>query len=112
MTVNCLPPRMPNSPVASPRRSRFPMLFPRRISISLALAATFGAVIAITTAALFIALESGRQSTTELARDRSDRIIDTILERTRLHLEPARDQSRFLAKLIADGRFDTSDEPV
>jgi adenylate cyclase len=112
MTVNRLPPRIPDSPAASLRRGGFLTQFPRRISISRALAATFGAVIAITTAALFLALESGQQNTTELVRDRSDRIIEAILERTRLHLEPARDQSRFLAQLIADGALDTSDEAV
>jgi adenylate cyclase len=85
---------------------------PRRISIRLALAITFGVIITVTAAALFLALESGRQNTTALVRDRSERIIDAVLERTRLHLEPARDQSRFLARLIAAGALDPSDEPV
>jgi adenylate cyclase len=83
---------------------------PRRISIRLALAITFGVIITVTAAALFLALESGRQNTAALVRDRSDRIIDAILQRTRMHLEPARDQSRFLARLIADGTLDPSDE--
>lgn len=85
---------------------------PRRISIRLALAATFGVIIAITAAALFLALESGLQNTKDLLRDRSERIIDAVLERTRLHLEPARDQSRFLAQLVADGALDPSDEAI
>jgi class 3 adenylate cyclase len=83
---------------------------PRHVSIRLALAATFGVIIAVTATALILALESGRQNTIDLVRDRSDRIIGTILERTRLHLEPARDQSRFIAGLVADGTLDPRDD--
>ncbi len=61
-------------------------------------------------AALILALESGRQNTIELVRDRSERIIDTIVERTQLHLDPARDQSEFLARLFRDGDIDTQNE--
>jgi adenylate cyclase len=67
--------------------------------------------IAVTAAALFLALESGRQNTARLVRDRSDRIIDAVVERTRLHLEPARDQSRFLARMVADSTLDPANEP-
>ena len=83
---------------------------PRHLSIRLALAATFGVIIAVTATALILALESGRQNTIDLVRDRSDRIIGAILDRTRLHLEPARDQSRFIARLVADGALDPRDE--
>ncbi|WP_072379209.1 adenylate/guanylate cyclase domain-containing protein [Rhizobium tibeticum] len=82
----------------------------RRIPIHIALAATFGLIIAVTAAALILALESGRQNTVGLVRDRSERIMDTIVERTRLHLDPARDQSEFLAKLFLDGDLDPQDE--
>ena len=85
---------------------------PRRFSIRLALAATSGVTIAVTAAALFLALESGRQNTSDLVRDRSDRIIAAIVDRTRLHLDPARDQSCFLARMVADGTLDPSDEPA
>jgi adenylate cyclase len=83
-----------------------------RISIRFALAATFAVIITITATALILALESGRQNTTDLVRDRSDRIIDAIFERTRLHLEPARDQSVFLARLIGEGELDPNNEAV
>ncbi|CCF00988.1 putative adenylate/guanylate cyclase (plasmid) [Sinorhizobium fredii HH103] len=83
---------------------------PRRVSIRAALAVTFGVIIAVTAAALILALESGRQNTFALVRDRSERIIDTIVERTRLHLDPARDQSEFLARLVRDGDLDPQDE--
>ena len=89
-----------------------PTWLPQRFSIRLALAATSGIAIAVTAAALFLALESGRQNTTELVRDRSDRIISAVVDRTRLHLEPARDQSRFLARMVANGTLDPSDEPA
>jgi adenylate cyclase len=109
-------PVLPSAPSPAPERGRGPIglreMLPRRVSIRLALAATFGLIITITAAALFLALESGRQNTTDLVRDRSDRIIEAVLERTRLHLEPARDQSRFLAKMIADGTLDPNNEAV
>lgn len=82
----------------------------RRVSIRVALALTLGVIIAVTAAALILALESGRQNTITLVRDRSERIIDTIVERTRLHLDPARDQSEFLARLFRDGDLDPQDE--
>jgi len=82
----------------------------RRIPIHVALAATFGIIIAVTAVALILALESGRQNTVALVRDRSERIMDTIVERTRLHLDPARDQSEFLARLFLDGEIDPQDE--
>ena len=94
-----------------PRRTA-PGWLPRRLPIRLALAATSGITIAVTATALVLALESGRQNTTELVRDRSDRIIGAVVERTRSHLEPARDQSRFLARMVADGALDPSDEPA
>jgi adenylate cyclase len=85
---------------------------PHRLSIRVALAATSGIAIIVTGAALFLALESDRQNTTELVRDRSDRIISAVVERTRLHLEPARDQSRFLARMVTDGTLDPANEPA
>ena len=83
-----------------------------RVPIRVALALTFGLIIAVTAVALILALESGRQNTIELVRDRSERIIDTIVERTQLHLDPARDQSEFLARLFRDGDIDTQNEPA
>ena len=85
---------------------------PPRLSIRVALAATLGVIIAITAAALVLALESGRENTIALVRDRSERIIDTIVQRTQFHLDPARDQSEFLAKLVRDGDLDPADEPA
>ena len=43
-----------------------------RVPIRVALALTFGVIIAVTAVALILALESGRQNTIELVRDRSD----------------------------------------
>ncbi len=83
---------------------------PRRVPIRVALAFTFGVIIAVIAAALILALESGRQNTIALAGNLSERIIDTIVDRTRFHLDPARDQSEFLAKLFRDGDIDPQDE--
>ena len=55
-------------------------------------------------------LESGRQNTSGLVPDRSDRILTSVVERIRMHLEPARDQSRFLARMVADGMFNPRDD--
>ncbi|WP_457299733.1 hypothetical protein [Phyllobacterium sp. P5_D12] len=81
-----------------------------RVPIRVALAFTFGVIIAVIAAALILALESGRQNTIALARNRSEKIIDTMVDRTRLHLDPARDQSEFLARLFRDGDIDPQDE--
>ena len=83
---------------------------PQRVPIRVALSITFGVIIAVIAAALILALESGRQNTIALAGNRSERIIDTMVDRTRLHLDPARDQSEFLAKLFRDGDIDPQDE--
>ena len=71
---------------------------------------TLGLIIAVTASALIFALERGRQNTAELVHDRSERVIAGIVERVRLHLEPARHQSAFLARLIADGGVDSREE--
>ena len=39
-------------------------------------------------------------------------IIDTIVQRNQFHLDPARDQSEFLARLVRDGDLDPADEPA
>jgi len=91
-------------------RPREPIPLPRRLSIRLALAGISAVAIAVTAAALVLVLESGRQNTSELVRDRSDRILTSVVERIRMHLEPARDQSRFLARMVTDGRFNPRDE--
>jgi adenylate cyclase len=83
---------------------------PRHLSIRLALAVTFGVIITVTAAALVLALESGRENTIALVRDRNERIIDGIVQRIHLHLDPARDQSEFLARLVHDGDLDPRDE--
>ncbi|WP_343074110.1 adenylate/guanylate cyclase domain-containing protein [Microvirga zambiensis] len=67
--------------------------------------------IAVTAAALILVLESGRQNTSALVRNRSERILAAVVERIRMHLEPARDQSRFLAHMVADGTLNPRDEP-
>ena len=82
------------------------------LSIRLALAGISAATIAVTAAALVLVLESGRQNTSGLVRDRSDRILTSVVERIRMHLEPARDQSRFLARMVADGLFNLRDEAI
>jgi len=98
------------STIGSKIRSVLSSWLPRRVSIRLALAATLGITIAITAAALVLALESGRQNTVALVRDRSERIIDGIVQRIQLHLDPARDQSEFLARLVRNGDLDPNDD--
>ena len=89
-------------------RSRGPS--PHGAACPSALAGISAATIAVTAAALFLMLESGRRNTSGLVRDRSDRILASVVERIRMHLEPARDQSYFLARMVADGMFNPGDE--
>jgi adenylate cyclase len=91
---------------------RSPWWRPRYVSIRAALAAMLGVIIAVTAAALILSLESGRQNTIVLVRDRSERVIDTIVQRARLHLDPARDQSEFLARLVRNGDLDPRNESL
>ena len=85
-------------------------IVPRRrwLSIGWALAAGFSIIALAGAAALVVALESGRQSTIELVRDRTERIVSLVIERTQLHLNPVREQADFLARLIANGELDPS----
>ena len=79
-------------------------------SIRWALAAAFGVIALAGAAALVLALQSGRQNTIELVRDRTERIMSRIVERTRLHLDPVREQSEFLARLIAKGDLNPAEK--
>lgn len=80
------------------------------ISIRWALAAAFGGIALAGALALVLALQSGRQNTIELVRDRTERILNRVVERTRLHLNPVKQQSEFLALLVANGDLDPANK--
>ncbi|MCZ6771623.1 MAG: adenylate/guanylate cyclase domain-containing protein [Proteobacteria bacterium] len=81
----------------------------RRVSIRIVLLATFGAIALAGATAFVLVLQSGRQNTIDLVRDRTERILNLVIERTRLHLDPVREQSEFLARLIKKGILDPTD---
>ena len=80
------------------------------ISIRWALAVAFGAIALAGAVALVLALQIGRQNTIELVRDRTERIMSRVVERTRLHLDPVKEQSEFLAQLIAKGDLNPAEK--
>jgi hypothetical protein len=80
------------------------------VSIRWALAAAFGTIALAGVLALVVVLETGRQSTIELIRDRTERIMNLVIERTRLHLDPVQEQAEFLARLVAEGELDPTDK--
>jgi class 3 adenylate cyclase len=66
---------------------------------------TFGTVAGV----LYLGLASASRNTFELTRDNIELTIDTLVLRTRQHLDPARQQAEYLARLIANGRVDPAD---
>ncbi|WP_298724833.1 adenylate/guanylate cyclase domain-containing protein [uncultured Ferrovibrio sp.] len=63
-----------------------------RPSISLVLVGGVGLLILLSCLAFGIAMVTGRQNTVDLLRDRNERIVQQLVERTRLQLDPAHRQ--------------------
>ncbi len=85
----------PDSP-AKPARQGVPIL--------VALMSAFGLLVLMAVVLVFIAgYEVARRNTTELIREKSDLLIESVIAQTRSHLEPARAQLEYLADLVATG---------
>jgi class 3 adenylate cyclase len=81
-----------------------------RLPIALVLVLGFGGLTVATVAGvLYLGLSSASRNTIELMRDKIELTVGTLVRRTRQHLEPARAQAEYLARLIADGRVDPQD---
>ena len=73
----------------------------RDLPIVVALMAGFGLLVAVAVALVFTSgYQVARLNTTELTRDKSELLIDSILRRIQGHLDPARAQLEYLAGLI------------
>ena len=73
----------------------------RGLPIVVALMAGFGLLVAVAVALVFSSgYQVARLNTTELTRDKSELLIDSITRRIQGHLEPARAQLEYLAGLI------------
>jgi class 3 adenylate cyclase len=81
-----------------------------RPSIVTVLAFGFGALVfAAVAGVLAIGLWSASRNTLDLLRDKADSASESLVLRTRRHLEPAQEQAAFLAELIASGELDPAD---
>ena len=83
---------------------------PGGLPIAHAILGGIGGLVLVAVALVFVAgYEVARRNTTELIRDKAELIIDSIIERTRAHLDPAQAQIVFLAGLMADEAVDLTD---
>jgi adenylate cyclase len=65
-----------------------------------------GLVAAAVVTVLLIGLGSSRRNTYDLLSDKADLAMSAIEQQIRLHLEPARHQGEFMARLVAAGELD------
>lgn len=92
-------------PDRAPRRRRR-----LRLPIAAVLTAGFGGLmLAAVAAVLALGLLSAGRNTFALLNDKADLALKGVVVRVRHQLEPARDQSVFLARLIETGALDTGD---
>ena len=85
----------------------------RRWRISVTAVAVFGlgALVALAAGAvLWLGLGSAAESTRRLIHERSDTVLDFLERELGSRLEPIREQARWIASLVADGRLDLDDE--
>src|SRR5690606_32591173 len=90
----------PHDPM--PRTGRGPRLRP---SISLVLTGGVGLLMLLAGLAWGIAMVSGRLNTMELLRDRNERIVARLVERTELQLDPVRQQVEALRNRLQTGQI-------
>ena len=87
-------------------RSRGPRFRP---TISLVLTGGVGLLMILAGLAYAIAMVSGRQNTVDLLRDRNERILNRLVERTHLQLGPVQRQVEALRNRIQRGQIEGSD---
>ena len=95
----------PGSPAKAEAKRR-----PFRMRIATALMLGFGALILLAVVSvLAVGLWIGSRNTLDLLGDKAELAIDALVQRTRQHLDPAREQAAYLAKLVAQGELDPND---
>ena len=85
----------------------------RRWRVSVTAVAVFGlgALVALAAGAvLWLGLGSAAESTRRLIHERSDTVLDSLERELGSRLEPIREQARWIATLVADGKLDLEDE--
>lgn len=80
-----------------------------RLSISRVLTVGVGALMLLAGIAYGIALVSGRLNTVELLRDRNERIVSRLIERTQLQLDPAAHQVEALRQQLQNKQIGVND---
>ena len=82
----------------------------RGVPIVAALVGAFGLLMLAAVALVFIAgYEVARRNTTELIREKSDLLIESVIAQNRTHLEPVRAQLEYLADQVAAGTLAPDD---
>ncbi|HEX6959138.1 MAG TPA: adenylate/guanylate cyclase domain-containing protein [Ferrovibrio sp.] len=89
-----------------PKKSRGPRLRP---SISLVLTGGVGLLMLLAGIAYSIAMLSGRLNTVELLRDRNERIVNRLVERTQLQLDPVRQRVAILRDRLQSRQLGIND---
>lgn len=89
-------------PEERPRRS----WRPRLPIVAVLLVGIGGLVLTAVLTVLFIGLDSSRRNTFGLLSEKADFVVNAIEQQIRLHLEPARHQAEFLARMIAGRELD------
>ncbi|MBL8689187.1 MAG: adenylate/guanylate cyclase domain-containing protein [Rhodospirillaceae bacterium] len=86
------------------RRRRF--WLPRIPIVGVLLVGIGGLVLAAVLTVLAIGLGSSRRNTFDLLSDKADLVVTAIEQQIRLHLEPARHQAEFIARMVAARELD------
>ena len=80
------------------------------VSLSVTLAVSISMLVLIAALTVFgIGLWSAAQNTRSLLRDKAELMVSSTINQVRNHLDPARDQVRFVERLIARGALDLTD---
>lgn len=80
-----------------------------RLSISQGLALGFGLMLLLAGIPFATAMLSGRINTMDLLRDRNQRVIERVVSRIRMQLDPVRDHVEGLRRRIEQGALDMED---
>ena len=93
----------PTVPVELRRRR---VWLPRIPIVGVLLVGIGGLVLAAVLTVLAIGLGSSRRNTFDLLSDKADLVVTAIEQQIRLHLEPARHQAEFIARMVAARELD------
>jgi len=95
-------------PPQPPEREK-PRWRPRVPIVAVLLLGIGGLVLAAVLTVLAIGLGSNRRNTFDLLSDKADLAMSAVEQQVRLHLEPARHQGEFLARMVAGRELDIAD---